>query len=62
MKTNKISSISHADSLEKMGEFWDTHDFTDYDEPEAPDIEFNITEATHNQSFPRHSAGLLLSV
>ncbi|MBU0512779.1 MAG: BrnA antitoxin family protein [Chloroflexi bacterium] len=39
--TNKLSSISKADTLEKMGEFWDTHDFTDYDTG-APDVEFNV--------------------
>jgi hypothetical protein len=25
-----------------MGEFWDTHDFTDFDS-DAPDVEFEIT-------------------
>ena len=43
MDANKLSSISKADSLMKMGEFWDTHDFTDFDDPNAPDIEFTIT-------------------
>jgi hypothetical protein len=38
MDANKVSSISQADTLEKMGEFWDTHDFTDFDNPEVPDI------------------------
>ena len=42
MGENKQSSISKADSLEKMGEFWDTHDFTDYD-TDAPDVEFQIS-------------------
>jgi len=42
MDENKQSSISKADSLEKMGEFWDTHDFTDYD-TDAPDVEFQIS-------------------
>lgn len=31
------------DTLEKMGEFWDTHDFTDFDDPNAPDIEFDVS-------------------
>ena len=35
-------SISQADSLEKMGEFWDTHDFTQFD-TDAPDVEFTIS-------------------
>ena len=42
MEKNKLSSISKADTLEKMGEFWDTHDFTDFD-TDAPDVEFKIT-------------------
>jgi hypothetical protein len=42
MGANRVSSISQADTLEKMGEFWDTHDFTDFDNPEAPDAEFQI--------------------
>jgi len=43
MAENRLSSISKADTLEKMGEFWDTHDFTDFDNPDAPDVEFRIT-------------------
>jgi len=39
---NKSSSISKSNSLEKIGEFWDTHDFTDYD-TDTPDIEFKVT-------------------
>ena len=42
MGVNKVSSISQADTLEKMGEFWDTHDFTDFDNLETPDVEFQI--------------------
>lgn len=43
MDTNKrLSSISKADTLERMGEFWDTHDFTEHD-ADAPDAEFTIT-------------------
>jgi len=42
MDVSKISSVSQADSLEKMGEFWDSHDFTDFDNPETPDVEFQI--------------------
>jgi hypothetical protein len=41
MDTNKSSSISHENSLEKMGEFWDNHDFTDFD-TDTPDIDFQI--------------------
>jgi len=39
------SSISKTDSLEKRGEFWDRHDFTGYDDSNAPDIEFDVTIA-----------------
>ena len=42
MGENRLSSISKVDTLEKMGEFWDTHDFTDYD-TDAPDVEFKIS-------------------
>ena len=38
MGAQRISSISQADTLEKMGEFWDTHDFTDLDNLETPDV------------------------
>lgn len=43
MRKNKLSSISKADTLEKMGAFWDKHDFTDFDNPDAPDADFNFT-------------------
>ena len=39
MGAHRVSSISQADTLEKMGEFWDTHDFTDFDNLETPDVE-----------------------
>lgn len=42
MDANKLSSVSKADTLGKMGEFWDTHDFTDFD-TDAPDVEFEIS-------------------
>jgi hypothetical protein len=42
MGVNKVSSISQADTLEKMGEFWDTHDFTDFDNLATPDVECQI--------------------
>ncbi len=43
MDASKLSSISHANTDEKIGEFWDTHDFTDYDNPAAADVKFEIT-------------------
>ena len=39
MGAHRVSSISQADTLEKMGEFWDTHDFTDFDNLETPVVE-----------------------
>jgi hypothetical protein len=41
MDANKLSSISKANTDEKIGEFWNTHDFTEFD-TDAPDIEFEI--------------------
>lgn len=41
MDVNRLSSISQADTLEKIGEFWDHHDFTEFD-TDAPDVEFEI--------------------
>ena len=43
MDANKLSSISQADADEKIGEFWDAHDFTEFDDPDAPDVKFEIT-------------------
>ena len=42
MERNKYSEISQTDTDEKIGEFWDNHDFTDFD-TDAPDIEFEIS-------------------
>ena len=44
MPANK-SSISKNNSLEKMGEFWDKHDFTEFDDPNARDVDFDVTAA-----------------
>ena len=41
MDANKRSSISHATTIENMGAFWDTHDFTEYD-TDTPDVAFTI--------------------
>jgi hypothetical protein len=43
MAVNKISSISKANSLEKIGEFRGTHDFTEFDDPNTPDVDFTVT-------------------
>jgi len=42
MDENRLSSVSKADSDEKIGEFWDSHDFTDFD-TDAPDVKFEVT-------------------
>jgi hypothetical protein len=42
MSVNK-SSVSKASSTEKIGEFWDKHDFTEFDDPNAADVDFQIT-------------------
>ena len=44
MAANK-SSVSKSVSEQKMGEFWDKHDFTEFDDPNAPDVTFHITAA-----------------
>ena len=44
MPANK-SSVSKTNSLQRMGEFWDKHDFTEFDDPNAPDVEFRVTVA-----------------
>ena len=41
MEENRLSSISKADSDEKVREFWETHDFTQFD-TDAPDAQFEI--------------------
>ena len=41
MDASKFSSISKAITDEEIGEFWDSHDFTDFD-TDAPDIEFEV--------------------
>lgn len=48
MSENK-SSISQAQSYQEIGEFWDTHDVTDYwDETKPVDFEVDIqSEVTH---------------
>ena len=41
MEENKLSSVSKAESDEKIGEFWDAHDFTEFD-TDGPDAEFQV--------------------
>ena len=42
MDENKKSDISKAVTDQKIGEFWDTHDFTDFDDPNMPDVDFEF--------------------
>jgi hypothetical protein len=42
MDESKLSSISKASTLEGIGEFWDDHDFTEFD-TDAPDVKFDIS-------------------
>lgn len=44
MDANKLSSLSKANTDEKIGEFWDNHDFTDFD-TDTPDVEFEVAYA-----------------
>ena len=44
MPANK-SSTSKTNSLKRMGQFWDKHDFTEFDDPNAPDVKFDVTVA-----------------
>ena len=37
-----MTSISKADSDEAIGDFWDSHDVTEFD-TDAPDAEFEVT-------------------
>ena len=41
MAENNSSSVSRTDSDEKIGEFWDGHDFTEFD-TDAPDVQFEV--------------------
>jgi len=42
MDENELSSILKANTMEKRGEFCDTHDFTEFD-TDAPDVDFKIS-------------------
>jgi len=45
MNANRLSNLSQADTDENIGQFWDAHDFTDFDNPAAPDVEFETAFA-----------------
>lgn len=44
MDGNRKSTLSKANTDEGIGEFWDTHDFTDFDTA-VPDVEFSVSFA-----------------
>lgn len=50
MARNRMSAVSHADTDEKIGEFWDTHDFTEFDNLNAPDVIFEISRVVRLES------------
>ena len=41
-ESKPLSNVSKASSYNEMGAFWDTHDFTEFDDPDTPDVEFEI--------------------
>ena len=41
MDADEVTSISKADTIEAIGDFWDTHDFTD-DDSDSPDVELRV--------------------
>jgi hypothetical protein len=44
MDGNKKTGISKADTDEGIGEFWDSHDFTDFDD-DSPDVALEVSFA-----------------
>lgn len=42
MVTNNFSSHSNGNTPQQIGEFWDDHDFTDFD-TDIPDVPFQVT-------------------
>lgn len=44
MDENKRSSISRSTTEEEMSDFWDAHDFSEFD-TDAPDAAFTVTLA-----------------
>jgi hypothetical protein len=44
MDGNQKTGISKADTDEGIGEFWDSHDFTDFDD-DSPDVALEVAFA-----------------
>lgn len=49
MAENK-TSISQVASYKEIGEFWDDHDFTEFDDPNHPDVQFTIQDSVRIES------------
>jgi hypothetical protein len=45
------SSISNASTYQEMGEFWDTHDLTDYHD-QTYEVEFEVDLQSERTYFP----------
>jgi hypothetical protein len=56
MIVNESHPLPTPASLEELGEFWDLHDFTGFDNPQAPDVEFQITRAVSDDSAASNTA------
>lgn len=41
MGGSRVSTVSKAATIEEIGEFWDTHDFSELD-PGGPDVQFEV--------------------
>ena len=46
----QLSSVSKASTYEEMGEFWDTHDLTDYWD-QTYDVEFEVSDVIRNRVY-----------
>lgn len=54
MAENKVSSVSQATSIDEMGDFWDSHDLTEYD-TDAPDVSFTLAQAVRIEAELLHA-------
>jgi hypothetical protein len=43
MGKNKLSSVSKTKDPDSLGAFWDSHDFSEFDDENKPDVDFKIT-------------------
>lgn len=54
-----MGSASKADTDEKMGEFWDSHDFTELD-TDAPDADFDVISTFTRSSHAVAASGQVI--